>query len=247
MEILIVFIIFLSQTINQKMKNLIIFSLLLLSVSASAQLTVEIAPASMSHMVHKADFRSSNALYNLYRTIALTHPNGYSFEQFMQDFELSQKINSFQYGIGVNYVDRKFPVYVGAGLFSSPSDFHNLAYFIKAGIGKRRVLGLYSRFVIDGGVGFMYVKDYGFGRNTIVNSIGNDIIRQNVDAFFVDTQSSDKNTAMMLNSNVYFAYNLSYRMSAGMYGMFAVDLTDSLKRTMRMNFLSFGLKIGFVL
>jgi hypothetical protein len=226
------------------MKYLFLFFALVIAITASAQININLSPVGMSHLTHKADYRSSPSLYNLYRTIALTHDE-YSWEQFLEDFDMKRTYQNFNYGIMVKANHKTLPLYVAAGVASSPSSINDFVYSVGAGVGKRKVYGLYARTVLDYQFGISYVKDTGFGRNTIVNSIGNKSIRDNVDVFFVDAFSDRHSTAYLLSSRLYFGYKLSTDFSCGIYGAVNVDLTDSLKRAMRMNTVTFGLNLQY--
>jgi len=110
-----------------------------------------------SRLYHNTNFQTSK-LIPLYKTIEITHKDGYSWEQFEEDFGLRQAYNQPRFGFSGTLSYRNWPVCVIGELMSSPSSYTKTAYSVTVALGKNFDLGD-SGFFVTGLGGYQFVKD----------------------------------------------------------------------------------------
>ncbi|MBU6343295.1 MAG: hypothetical protein KGS48_17500 [Bacteroidetes bacterium] len=188
-----------------------------------------------SRLFHNTNFETSK-LVPLYKTIEATHKEGYSWDQFKADFGLRDAYNQPRMGFSGTLTYRNWPVAVTGEMMSSTSSYTKMAYSVTLELGKAFFLGD-SDFQLSAYGGYQFVKDLGFGSETLVNSIGDKEIRGLVSEYFDPVKPLGPQTAQMfhLRAGVGQTFGIDDQLSVGleMYG--ALDMTDRATRQARMN------------
>lgn len=187
-----------------------------------------------SRLYHNTNFQTSK-LIPLYKTIEITHKDGYSWEQFEEDFGLRQAYNQPRFGFSGTLSYRNWPVCVIGELMSSPSSYTKTAYSVTVALGKNFDLGD-SGFYVTGLGGYQFVKDLGFGSETLVNSIGDDELRGLVSEYFAPEKPLGNQSAQMftIKAGIGKMYGMDDQLSVGLESFGALDLTDRNVRQARM-------------
>lgn len=181
-----------------------------------------------SRLYHNTNFRTSN-LEDLYYTIEETHKDkgGYSWEQFEEDFGLRQAYNQPRFGFSGTLSYRNWPVCVIGELMSSPSSYTKKAYSVTVALGKNFDLGD-TGFYITGLGGYQFLKDFGFGAQTLVNSIGDDKLRGLVSGYFAPEKPLGTQAAQMftIKAGIGKMFGMDDQLQVGVETFGALDLTD---------------------
>ena len=120
---------------------------------------------------------------------------------------------------------------------SSSSSYTRISYGVTMGLGKDVYIAdstWYFSFL--GGYKYI-VKDFGFGANTIVNSVGRKESREDLAQFFGPQGSPiGRPSGDLFTLRLGFARTLDwyYRWSVGVEAFYELDLTDKLVRSARM-------------
>lgn len=216
-------------------------SFLLLSFAASAQLKYIHFNVSMcggySELLHKTDFRTT-PLYNLYDFVAYSHggQDKYTWEDFEKTYQIKDRFGQPRLGFSAQLTYREWPIKVLGEAMSSPSSYTRASYSVTAGLGKDFYISDSTWYFSFLG-GYKYViRDYGFGSNTIVNSIGVAEQRDNAAQFFAPVKPLGRPSGDLFALRVGFARTLDwyYRWSVGVEAFYELDLTDKIVRSARM-------------
>lgn len=223
-------------------KNYVLLvAFLLLSQLASAQLqhlnlNVNIN-GGYSELLHKTDFQTT-PLYNLYDFVAFSHggKDDYTWEQFLETYQIKNHFGQPRMGFSALLTYRDWPIKAIGEAMSSPSSYTRASYSATLGLGKDIYISdstWYFSFL--GGYKFV-IQDFGFGANTIVNSIGVDEQRENAASFFAPVKPLGRNSGDLFTVRLGFARTLDwyYRWSAGVEAFYELDLTDKIVRSARM-------------
>jgi len=207
------------------------------SISAQSGFNFEVGMnMGMSKLYHNIRFDEEPKLVALYKTIAFTHPEGYPWERFEQDFNLKTKsIVQPRFGFSGTLTYRDWPLAVYLEGMSSPSSYLKMTYGVTIALGKKFDLGRSDYFVTGYG-GYKFVKDFGFGNETILNAIGNKEIRAEVEQYFNPEKPLGQQKARMfsMRGGVGKTFGADDQLSVGIEGYGELDLTDKIKRTARM-------------
>ena len=190
-----------------------------------------------SQLVHQTDFRTT-PLYNLYDFVAFSHggQQDYSWEEFLETYKITDRFWQPRVGFSAMLTYRDWPIKALGEAMSSPSSYTRASYAVTLGLGKDLYLAdslWYFSFL----GGYKYViQDFGFGANTIVNSIGVDDQRENAATFFAPVKPLGRSSGDLFAVRLGFARTLDwyYRWSVGVEGFYELDLTDKLVRSSRM-------------
>jgi hypothetical protein len=222
-------------------KYAVLAAFLLLSFSSFAQLKYLHLNVSMnggySELLHKTDFRTT-PLYNLYDFVAISHggQDDYTWEEFLETYQINDRYTQPRMGFSAQLTYRDWPIKVLGEAMSSPSSYTRSAYSVTAGLGKDFYISDSTWYFSFLG-GYKYVvRDYGFGANTLVNSIGNDEARENAAQFFAPVKPLGRPSGDLFAIRVGFARTIDwyYRWSVGVEGFYELDLTDKIVRSSRM-------------
>jgi hypothetical protein len=89
-----------------------------------------------SRLYHDTRFETTT-LRNLYETIKLTHPEGYEWEKFSDDFELRQQFSMPRFGFTALLTHRELPLVIVGELMSSTSTYEKMTYGVTFGFGQQ--------------------------------------------------------------------------------------------------------------
>jgi hypothetical protein len=190
-----------------------------------------------SELMHKTDFQTT-PLYNLYDFVAFSHggKDDYSWDQFMETYQIKDHFGQPRMGFSALLTYRDWPIKVLGEAMSSPSSYTRVSYAATMGLGKDIYISDSTWYFSFLG-GYKYVvQDFGFGSNTIVNSIGVAEQRDNAATFFAPVKPLGRASGDMFSVRVGFARTLDwyYRWSAGVEAYYELDLTDKIVRSSRM-------------
>ena len=121
---------------------------------------------------HNTDFQTT-PIYNLYNSTTLFVPD-LTWEQYKETTKLGETLGQPRLGFKGQLSYRDWPIIIEGEALSSSSAYTRAAYAVTAGLGKYFYFAdssIYFSFL--GGYKYM-IRDYGFGSQTLVNSIGND-------------------------------------------------------------------------
>jgi hypothetical protein len=190
-----------------------------------------------SELAHKTDF-STTPLFNLYKFVAISHggQDKYSWDQFLETYEVKDRFGQPRVGFSAMLTYRDWPIKVLGEAMSSPSSYTRASYAATIGLGKDFYISDSTWYFSFLG-GYKYVfQDFGFGANTIVNSMGNTEARENAAQFFAPVKPLGRPSGDLFSIRVGFARTLDwyYRWSAGIEAFYDLDLTDKIVRSSRM-------------
>ena len=200
-----------------------------------------------SRLFHQTRFETTT-LRNLYETIEITHPEGYEWEQFEEDFQLRQSFDQLRYGFFVKATHPKYPIQAIFEAMSSTSTYERMAYSVTLGFGEEFYLineEVYASFL----GGFKIIWDKGFGANTLVNSIGHKEARQLVATYFAPEKplGPTRGNLFVLRGSVGKTIDKDKKWTVGadVYG--ELDLTPRIKRESRMSNIGLNLFVRYSL
>lgn len=220
-------------------KYAVLVAVLLVAHAAFAQLKYLHLNASVnggySQLVHKTDFQST-PLEALYDFIQKVNPD-LTWDQFLEAYEIKDRFWQPRMGFTAQLTYREWPIKVIGEAMTSSSAYTRASYAVTMGLGKDFYISDSTWYFSFLG-GYKYViRDFGFGSNTIVNSVGDRESREDLAQFFgpkgnpIGRPSGD-----MFSFHVGFARTLDwyYRWSVGIDAFYELDLTDKLVRNSRM-------------
>lgn len=221
---------------------------LLLSWNATAQRKLNISVGmniGASRLMHSTRFETT-PLNNLYKTIELTHQDGYEWEDFEDDFQLRESFNQLRFGFFARVTHNIIPLIFIAEAMSSSSSYERMAYSGTLGFGKEFYIlnkEIYCNFL--GGYKFIY--DKGFGANTLVNSIGHNDARKLVATYFAPIQplGTDKGNLFVLRGGFGKTVDRDLQWTVGVDAYGELDLTSRLKREARMTNIGLNLFLRY--
>lgn len=215
--------------------SLFSFFLLLSVLSAQGGLRLQFGMNVGASQLHHG-IRFEDSKLNLhYKSIALTHPEGYTWEQFEENFGLREAYIQPRFGFSAHVSYRNLPVFLIVDAMSSSSSYEKMAYSGTIAMGKNFDIGRTDYFV-TALAGYKYVKDYGFGSQTLVNSIGNDEQRYLLSQYFNPEKPLGPQTGNLFVMRLGFGqtFGTDDDFSIGLEAFGELDLTDKTTRQARM-------------
>ncbi|MBL7827980.1 MAG: hypothetical protein JNJ57_15225 [Saprospiraceae bacterium] len=190
-----------------------------------------------SVLTHKTDFQTT-PLYSLYQFVAISHggTDDYTWTQFQETYQIRESFGQPRMGFKAQLTYREWPIILEGEALSSPSAYTRPSYAATLGLGKNIYIADSSCYFSFLG-GYKYViKDFGFGANTITNSIGLEEARDLAAQFFgpKDALGRDRGDLFALHAAFAKTIDWYYRWSIGIEGFYEIDLTDKLVRSARM-------------
>lgn len=190
-----------------------------------------------SILTHKTDFQTT-PLYSLYEFVAISHggTDDYTWTQFEDTYQINESFGQPRMGFKGQMTYRDWPIIVEGEALSSSSAYTRAAYAVSAGLGKSFYIADSSCYFSFLG-GYKYViKDFGFGANTLTNSIGLTEARDLAAQFFGPKDALGRARGDLFVLHAAFAKTIDwyYRWSIGIEGFYELDLTDKLVRSARM-------------
>ena len=200
-----------------------------------------------SVLFHNTNFRPT-ALGSLYETIALSFPpSEYTYEQFVEDYDIKSTVSTFRYSVSGSLSYKPFPFFVRADVGSSTSGYQKLCIAGTIGLQYSSADQIHD-FFWKGSLGFKRVfRDTGFGSETMVNSIGNDLARSYIVTYFDPYQAlgsqSGNLLSMNLSVNKFIDFHHKSNLGLEIYG--ELDLTNETVRQSRMTNVGLGFNFNF--
>lgn len=190
-----------------------------------------------SELLHKTDFQSTplEALYDF--IIDLPQTKDLTWQEFLDGYDIKDHFWQPRVGFSGQLTYRDWPFKVIGEAMSSSSSYTRISYGVTMGLGKDVYIAdstWYFSFL--GGYKYI-VKDFGFGANTIVNSVGRKESREDLAQFFGPQGSPiGRPSGDLFTLRLGFARTLDwyYRWSVGVEAFYELDLTDKLVRSARM-------------
>jgi len=197
-----------------------------------------------SDLHHKTDFQSTplEALYDF--IIDLPQTKDLTWEEFLDGYQIKDHFWQPRVGFSAQLTYRDWPLKVLGEAMSSTSSYTRASYAVTFGLGKDIYISDSTWYFSFLG-GYKYViRDFGFGANTLVNSVGRKESREDLAQFFAPQGSPiGRPSGDLFTVRVGFARTLDwyYRWSAGVEAYYELDLTDKIVRNSRMT--TFGAQI----
>ncbi|MFN0216314.1 MAG: hypothetical protein ACKVT2_18800 [Saprospiraceae bacterium] len=196
-----------------------------------------------SQLFHNTNFKASN-LQNDYlvtkQRIWNTYQLEYTWEQYEEGNKLRYDYFQPRMGFSASLRFREWPLMIIAEAMSSPSTYEKMAYGATIALGKNFDLGDSDYFLTAFG-GYKFVKDMGFGNKTLVNSIGDKTIRENMATYFAPEKPLGPQTGRLfsLRVGVGKTFGVDDQITAGIEALGELDMTDKIKRQSRMTNIAF--------
>ncbi len=223
-------------------KYAVLVAVLLLSQMAIAQLKYLNVTVSVnggySELLHKTDFRGKEPVYDLYNVIAKSHggQDEFTWEDFLETYDINDRFGQPRLGFSAQMTYRDWPIKLLGEAMTSSSSYTRASYSATMGLGKDFYFSdssWYCSFL----TGYkLVIRDFGFGANTFINSVGDDQTREDLSSFFAPVETLGRTSGDMFAFRVGIAKTLEwyYRRSDGVEGFYELDLTDKIVRSSRM-------------
>lgn len=235
-------------------KNALLFSFLLVmglqSLSAQSNFHLDVnLHVGGGALFHQTDFEVSPLVYqyNIIREVYRRDGYTYSWENFEEDFGLKQSFSQLRFGFSANLSYRDWPVFFLGEAMSSPSSYTKMAYSGMLGLGKDFSIGDGEYFFTGkGGMKFVF-RDYGFGATTLVNSVRDDYMRDQLEPIFDPKWpfGQPRGWLFALRGGAGKTFGEDKKMSAGVEFYGELDLTDKIQRPSRMTNMGFSVYARF--
>lgn len=200
-----------------------------------------------SRLYHDTRFETTT-LRNLYETIKLTHPEGYEWKRFEEDFELRQEFMMPRFGFSAILSHRELPLVIIGELMSSTSTYEKMSYGFTAGFGQEfSMINDQIRGHFLGG--YKMIWDRGFGATTLVNSIGHKEARSLVATYFDPDRplGPTRGNLFALRAGLGKTLGNDQQWSFGMEAYGELDVTPRIKRESRMTNAGLNLYVRYQL
>ena len=218
------------------MRLFIILIILITPIFGYSQFNLSLSHFSGASLVAPGTDFSDTELYSLYRVVSISHggTNNFTYDDFIRISDFRYQFISPITGVVFEVKNSKIPIHVGCELSTSPSTITKMRYLVYGGFGdyfytydEKYKLGLFS--------GLKYViKDNGFGRNTVINSFGNNYLREQLNYFFVANIGPNRGKLLYFQSEI-SRQNILKNISLGIKFDLSYDITDKLIRRARMS------------
>jgi hypothetical protein len=190
-----------------------------------------------SVLQHKTDFQTT-PLHSLYEFVAISHggTDDYTWDDFANTYQIREQFGQPRLGFKGQVTYKDWPIIIEGEALSSSSAYTKASYAVSAGLGKN-IYFSDSAFYFNFLGGYKYIlRDYGFGAQTLSNSIGLDEGRELAAQFFGPKEALGRASGDLFVLHVAFAKTIDwyYRWSVGIEGFYELDLTDKLVRSARM-------------
>ncbi|MFN4080015.1 MAG: hypothetical protein ACK4NS_03870 [Saprospiraceae bacterium] len=191
-----------------------------------------------SYLWHQTRFEKT-ALFNQFSIIQKTYHNRnltYTWKDFEDDFRLRHSFAQPRFGFTGLLSHSELPIAAVAEAMSSTSSFREMAYGVTLGLGKT-YFDQDDLFFFSFLGGYKFVWDTGFGASTLTNSIGDNEIRSNMEAFFDPKKPIGSNRGQLFSIRLSAGRTLGETrlLSAGFEAYGELDLTGKTVRESRMN------------
>lgn len=202
----------------------------------------------VSRLDHNIRFESNEGVRNLYEFVANTHPPGeYTFGDFKEDLKLRNSIIRPRMALTLGVTFGDYPFFALGEVGTSSSTYRAPVYALSAGVGKE-FAPRWDIWYVSGYAGLKRVfKDKGFGKETIVNSVGDKEQRELMASFFGPIEPLGPQSATLITFRggfgIYFNEERQTSVGGEFYG--ELDTTDKLKRLAQMTTIGLQMYIRF--
>lgn len=185
-----------------------------------------------SILLHQTNFETTE-IASLYKVVAVSFggTNNYAWEKFSSDGKL--KPYFFQPSVGVRLMafSQTFPIAAEIELRTSPSTITAPRLGGSVGFSDHFYFG--NGFELRFFSGYKYVKDWGWGTNTLINSFQNRELRKNLRTFFV-SNSLGSTYCSLFTTDLRLSYNILSRYHLCVQPYCEVDISGYSKKPSRM-------------
>ena len=224
------------------MKNAIFAMLIptLLSGQINAEFSVS---GGASVLTHRANLETTTYA-NLYRFVANSAPNpdNVTFEDFKKAYSLNTNVYQPRATVRMSVNKSGLPFRLDAEIGTSPSTMTapragaSFGFSDKFYISERGYIKFFS--------GYKFVKDWGWGTQTLINSTHNRRARQLMQEWFVATDDLGINYAHLICINGGIGFQILERYSLRLEPYYEVDISSYRKKPARMT--NFGANLLIV-
>ena len=184
-----------------------------------------------SRLYHNSDYEHTK-LGEFYESVAISHPEGYTWEQFTEDYGINKSFIQPRFGFSAHLTYRDLPIFLILESMSSTSGYEKMAYSGTLGMGKDFEIGDNLGMFLTFLGGYKLVRDKGFGSSTITSSIGHKTAQKLLEGFFNPVKPLGPQTGSLfaLRLGVGKLLGETQNISVGIEGYGELDLTDRIKR-----------------
>ena len=225
------------------MRNFLFFLTLIPSFLAS-QTTVKFSAfGGASVLTHRANLETTT-YSNLYRAVAIFAPNPdqVTFEDFKKAYNINTSVYQPRAGARLSVRKDNYPFLLTAEITTSPSTI--TAPRVGAEFGFSDQFYIAERGYVNFFSGYKFVKDWGWGTQTLLNSMHNRRARQLMREWFVATDDLGINYAHMIRISSAIGYNILERYAIQLEPYYEVDISSYRKKPARMT--NFGANLLIV-
>jgi hypothetical protein len=243
-----------------KLSNTLVFSTLLFFLIAfcptmfAQDLKLDVGiNVGVSQLLHGTNFESSR-LQNDYlvtkERVWKAFQKEYTWEDYVKGNELRTSFIQPRFGFSAHLGYRDWPIFAVAEMMSSSSSYEKIAFGGTVGL-SHTFSDIEETYFLTFQGGYKFVVDKGFGANTLVNSIGDNSIRQNLKTFFDPKEplGTNRGNLFTLRAEVGRFIDAHKKIKVGVTAYGELDLTNSTARAAnsRMNTIGGHVFARFVL
>lgn len=194
-----------------------------------------------SILIHNIDF-SDSGLWDLYqysKDLFAKHGVDYTWQEFENDHQLKKSFLQPRFEFSATITRDNLPFFIEGSFGSSPSSFQKTRIAIAGGLNFKYPVDSSNLFKLM--IGYKFVKDYGFGNPTLVNSIGDRQIQGDIETWFNPHEPLGQNTGKLLIIVIHFERKINDSIFIGTSGNSEWDLTSKINRKSRMTNFEIGI------
>lgn len=215
------------------MKNFLVIFLTFLPIFLFSQVKFQfLSTGGGSILLHQTNFENTE-IASLYKVVAVSYggTGNYAWEKFLSDGNLKPYFFQPSAGVRLMASSQTFPVAAEIELRTSPSTI--TAPRLGAAIGFSDHFYFGNGFEFRFFSGYKFVKDWGWGTNTLINSFQNRELRRNLRTFFV-SDNLGSTYCSLFTTDLRLSYNIFSRYHVGIQPYCEVDISGYLKKPSRM-------------
>jgi hypothetical protein len=225
----------LSTTSASSALPLLLFAIFFSTTTFAQNLKLDIGiNVGASQLLHATNFESSR-LQNDYlvtkERVWKAFKMEYTWEDYVKGNELRTTFIQPRFGFSAHLGYRDWPIFAVVDMMSSSSSYEKIAFGGTIGM-SHTFLSFEETYFLTLQGGYKFVVDKGFGANTLVNSIGDNSIRQNLKTYFDPKEplGTNRGNLFTLRAEVgrFLATDKKIKIGLTAYG--ELDLTNSTAR-----------------
>jgi len=225
------------------MKKILFLFLLFLSTIVNAQIKSYVSVfGGVGVLTHKANLETTN-YYPLYKSISIFVPDTeeYTFEKFKEVYRINTNVYQPRAGAKIFVKPENLPFSVNVEIATSPSTITAPRVGVE--------LGLFDKFYIEDDLfinffcGYKFVKDWGWGTQTLINSMHNRKAKNLLREWFV-ANDLGINYGHILRVNSGINYTFIRNCAVQLEGIWEIDVSAYKTKPARMT--NFAINVGLV-